>query len=174
MRKIRRIYETSQEINFLSPQKEFSLYWQSFQESELGRIYQAVPWSELAKSFKIRENKKGPDRIFSPKGMLALMFLKSYVNCSDKKLILHLNGNIDFQMFCGIFLGLDRISNYKIVSDIRCELSRVMDIKKLQEVLAIYWKPYLKGPNILMEDATCYETSMRYPTNVKLLWESTE
>ena len=140
----------------------------------MGRIYQAIPWRELAKSLKIRENRKGPDRIFSTQGMLALMFLKSYVNCSDKKLILHLNGNIDFQMFCGIFLGLDRISNYKIVSDIRCELSRVMDIRKLQEVLAIYWKPYLKGPNILMEDATCYETSMRYPTNVKLLWESTE
>jgi hypothetical protein len=26
----------------------------------------------------------------------------------------------------------------------------------------------------MLEDATCYETSMRYPTNVKLLWESTE
>jgi Transposase domain (DUF772) len=174
MRKIRRIFETSQEINFISPQKEFSLYWQSFQASELGNIYQAIPWIELAKALKIRENRKGPDRIFSPQGMLALMFLKSYVTCSDKKLILYLNGNIDFQMFCGIFLGPERISNYKIISDIRCELSRSMDIKKLQNVLAVYWKPYLKGTNIMLEDATCYETSMRYPTNVKLLWESTE
>ena len=174
MRKIRRIYETTQEINFISPQKEFSLYWKSFQESELGRIYQSIPWSELAKSLKIRNNRKGPDRIFSPQGMLALMFLKSYVTCSDKKLILYLNGNIDFQMFCGIFLGPDRISNYKIVSEIRCELSRKLDIKALQGVLADYWKPYLKGTNIMLEDATCYETSMRYPTNVKLLWESTE
>jgi hypothetical protein len=174
MRKIRRIFENSQEINFISPQKEFSLYWQSFQASELGRIYKAIPWIGLAKALKIRENSKGPDRIFSPQGMLALMFLKSYVTCSDKKLILYLNGNIDFQMFCGIFLGPERIINYKIVSDIRCDLSKGMDIKKLQEVLAIYWKPYLKGTNIMMEDATCYETSMRYPTNVKLLWESTE
>jgi len=174
MRKIRRIFETSQEINFISPQKEFTLYWQSFQASELGSIYQAIPWIGLAKALRIRENSKGPDRIFSPQGMLALMFLKSYVTCSDKKLILYLNGNIDFQMFCGIFLGPQRITNYKIVSDIRCELSRIMDIKKLQEVLAIYWKPYLKGTNIMLEDATCYETSMRYPTNVKLLWESTE
>jgi hypothetical protein len=174
MRKIRRIYETTQEINFISPQKEFSLYWKSFQESELGRIYQSIPWSELAKSLKIRNNRKGPDRIFSPQGMLALMFLKSYVTCSDKKLILYLNGNIDFQMFCGIFLGPDRISNYKIVSEIRCELSRKLDIKALQGFLADYWKSYLKGTNIMLEDATCYETSMRYPTNVKLLWESTE
>jgi len=42
MGKIRRIYETTQEINFLSPQKEFLLNWKSFQESELGGIYQAI------------------------------------------------------------------------------------------------------------------------------------
>jgi Transposase domain (DUF772) len=174
MRKIQKIYETTQEINFISPQKEFSLYWKSFQESELGMLYQAIPWSELSKSLKIRKNKKGPDPIFSLQGMLALMFLKSYVGCSDKKLINHLNGNIDFQMFCGIFLGPERISNFKIISEIRCELSRRLDIKILQSVLAGYWKPYLQDPNIMLEDATCYETSMRYPTNVKLLWESTE
>ena len=49
-----------------------------------------------------------------------------------------------------------------------------LDIKNQQEVLATYWKPYLQETNIMLEDATCYETSMRYPTNVKLLWESTE
>jgi len=174
MRKVRRIYETTQEINFLSPQKEFSLYWESFQQSDLGRVYQALPWYELSKSLKIRDKRKGPVRIFSPQGMLALMFLKSYVGCSDRKLISYLNGNIDFQMFCGIFLGPERISNFKIISEIRCELSRRLDIKVLQSVLAGYWKPYLKDPNIMLEDATCYETSMRYPTNVKLLWESTE
>jgi hypothetical protein len=174
MRKVRRIYETTQEISFISPEKEFSLYWKSFQLSELGRVFQAIPWYELAKRLNIREKRKGPDRIFSPQGMLALMFLKSYVDCSDRKLISYLNGNIDFQMFCGIFLGPERINNFKIVSDIRCHLSKCMDIKRLQDVLATYWKPYLKDTNIMLEDATCYETSMRYPTNVKLLWESTE
>jgi len=174
MRKIRRIYETTQEIDFISPQKEFSLYWNSFHKSELGLIYQSIPWHELVKRLKIRENKKGPDRMFSPQGMLALMFLKSYVGCSDRKLISYLNGNIDFQMFCGIFLGPDRISNYKVVSEIRCDLAGRLDIKSLQEVLAGSWKPYISGSNIMLEDATCYETSMRYPTDVKLLWECTE
>jgi len=174
MRKIRRIYESTQEINFISPQKEFTLYWRSFQGSELGMIHQSIPWNELAKSFKIRENRKGPTRMFSPQGMLALMFLKSYVDCSDRKLISYLNGNIDFQMFCGIFLGPDRISNFKIVSDIRSELSRRLDIKALQAKLADYWKPYMIETNIMLEDATCYETSMRYPTNVKLVWECSE
>jgi len=174
MGKIRRIYETTQEIDFISPQKEFLLYWKSFQESELGKIYQVIPWIELSKVLKIREKRKGPSRIFSPQGMLALMFLKSYVDCSDRKLISYLNGSIDFQMFCGVFLGPERIGNFKIVSDIRCELSRRLDIKMLQEVLAGCWKPHLKETNIMLEDATCYETSMRYPTNVKLLWECTE
>ena len=97
MRKVQRIYQTTQEINFHSPQKEFSLYWNSFLESELGRVYQSIPWKELAKSLKIKEFRKGPTRMFSPQGMLALMFLKSYVDCSDRKLIEYLNGNIDFQ-----------------------------------------------------------------------------
>jgi Transposase domain (DUF772) len=171
MRKIRRIYESSQEINFNSPQKEFSLYWNSFQKSELGSIYRSIPWGDMAKGLKIKAYKKGPSRIFSAQGMLSLMFLKSYVSCSDRKLIEHLNGNIDFQMFCGIFLGPERIVNYKIVSDIRCYLSSKLNVKELQKVLANAWKPYMSQSNIMLEDATCYETSMRYPTNIKLLWE---
>lgn len=171
MRKVQRIFESTQEINFNSPQKEFFLYWNSFEKSELGRIYLSIPWTELVKSLKIKEYRKGPSKHFSPQGMVALMFLKSYVGCSDKKLIEYLNGNIDFQLFCGIFLGPERISNYKIISKIRCYLSSKLDIKGLQKVLATHWKPYMSQTNIMLEDATCYETSMRYPTNVKLLWE---
>ena len=171
MRKVRRIYETTQEINFNSPQKEFSLYWHRFEQSELGKVYHCIPWSELVVTLKIKEYKKGPTRIFSPQGMLALMFLKSYCNCSDRKLIEYLNGNIEFQLFCGIFLGIERLENSKIVSHIRTELSGKLDIRQVQRVLAKAWRPYINQSNIMLEDATCYETSMRYPTNVKLLWE---
>jgi hypothetical protein len=174
MRKVRRIFETTQEINFNSPEKEFSLYLKSFNESELGGIYRAIPWNGIVKKLKIRENNKGPDLIFGPQGMVALMFLKSYIECSDEMLINHINGNIHFQIFCGILLGAERIKNFKIVSDIRCRLARNLDIKEVQGVLATYWKPYMRYTNVMLEDATCYETSMRYPTNVKLLWESTE
>lgn len=174
MRKIRRIYESTQKLNFISPHEEFSLYWTSFQQSELDMIYQAIHQRELTKSLKIRDKREGSDPIFVPQGMLSLMFLKSYVGCSGRKLISYLNGNIDFQMFWSIFLGPERIGNFKIVSDIRCELSKFLDVKVLQGVLVGYWKLYLKETNIMLEDATCYETSMRYPTNVKLLWEGTE
>jgi hypothetical protein len=37
--------------------------------------------------------------------------------------------------------------------------------------LATHWKPWLEHTGILLEDATCYETDMRFPTDVKLLWE---
>jgi len=90
----------------------------------VGKVYQAIPWKELLKQLKLRESPKGPLRMFSPQGMIALMFLKSYACCSDKKLIEQLNGNINYQLFCGIFLGTNRIANYKIVSEIRCVLSK--------------------------------------------------
>lgn len=172
--KVQRIYETSLEINFNSPGQEFSLYWDSFLQSEIGQIYQAVPWADLIKHFNLRENKKGPVRFFSPQGMIALMFLKSYVGCSDKKLVEHLNGNINFQLFCDIFLQGERLTNFKIVSQVRTYLSKRLNIYEAQKILAKHWKPFIKHPNIMLTDATCYETAMRYPTNVKLLWESVD
>jgi len=172
--KIQRIHETTLEINFKSPREEFALYWSSFLQSETGKIYTAIPWDALVKQFRLKEYKKGPTRIFSPRGMIALMLLKSYVGCSDRKLIEHINGNINFQLFCGIFLEGKRITNFKIVSDIRTYLSGRLDIKQTQKILAQHWKPYMEQPYIMLTDATCYETAMRYPTNIKLLWESVD
>jgi hypothetical protein len=174
MSKLQRIFESTQEISFISPQKEFSLYWNSFLGSELGKIYRAIPWEGLVKTLKIRENRKGRFALFSPQGKLALMFLKAYTGLSDKKLYEHLNGSIQYQMFCGIFLGPEKLSDFKIVSRIRTELSRKLNIRNTQEVLTKAWKPYIKQPNIVLEDATCYESYIRFPTNVKLLWESVE
>lgn len=171
MSKIKRIFETTQEIVFISPQKEFSLYWNSFLSSELGKVYQSIPWTELAKDLKIRHKHKGRNALFSPQGKLALMFLKAYTGLSDRKLIENINGNIQYQMFCGIFLGPNSLNDFKIVSRFRTELSKKLDIKTTQYTLANAWKPYIDFPNVILEDATCYETSVRFPTNVKLLWE---
>jgi len=102
---------------------------------------------------------------------LALMFLKAYSDLSDRKLIEHLNGSIQYQMFCGILLGPEKLPDFKFVSRIRTELSRKLDIRTAQHVLAKAWKPYINQPNVVLEDATCYESYIRYPTNVKLLWE---
>jgi hypothetical protein len=117
--KVQRISESALEINFKSPREEFSLYWNSFLQSEIGQIYRAIPWDDLVCHFKLKEKRKGPARIFSPRGMLALMFLKSYVDCSDRKLVEHLNGNINFQLFCDIFLQGERLEHFKLVSQVR-------------------------------------------------------
>lgn len=171
MNKLRRIFESTPEISFLSPQQEFSLYWKSFLESELGQIYQSIPWQRIIKSLKLKENRSGRKSMFSPQGKLALMFLKSYSGMSDRRVYEQLNGNIQWQMFCGIFLGPEKLEDFKVISRIRTELAKKLNIRETQDVLAKSWKPYLEQTNIVMEDATCYESYMRFPTNVKLLWE---
>ena len=175
MGKLIRIFERTQPINFLSPQNEYNLYRSSFLNSELGLIYQGIPWQELILSFGLKDKRHGPDSLFSPQGKLALMFLKSYTNFSDRKLIGSVNGNLHYQMFCGIILRAgESLKDYKIVSRIRTELGARLDLEDCQQVLARAWKPYMIQTHVMLEDATCYETQMRYPTNVKLLWESVD
>jgi hypothetical protein len=137
----------------------------------LGTIYQAIPWKELIKHLKLKEQRNGRAANFSPQGKLALMFLKAYSGLSDRKLIEHLNGSIQYQLFCGIFLGPEKLPDFKIVSKIRTGLSGKLHVSTTQQILANAWKPYIKQPNVVLEDATCYESYIRHPSDVKLLWE---
>lgn len=100
------------------------------------------------------------------------MFLKHYASCSDDKVIQQLNGNLDYQFFCDIYLGLDRLTNSRIVSDIRCELSCLLNIEQLDKILYSYCSPCIEEPEKIVVYATCYESELRYPTDQKLLWES--
>ena len=57
-------------------------------------------------------------------------------------------------------------------SSVTCtELAERLDIKFLQSILTTYWKPYLENLHVCMTDATCYESHLRFPTDVKLLWK---
>ncbi len=158
----------------LFPSQNFEVFKNRFYQSDLGKIYSAIPWDEMIKTFDIKEEQEGRKFLFPPQGRLALMFLKNYSGLSDRKLIEHLNGNIEWQFFCGIFLGFNRIHNYKIVSQIRCELATKLDIEKTEKVFYDYWKPFINDSEKVLIDATCYESEMRYPTDVKLLWECVE
>jgi len=171
MRKLRRIFETTPEFSFLSPQSEFLLYWNKFLESELGKIYQVIPWNDLIKLLQLKEPRQGRVAYFNSQGKLALMFLKAYTGLSDRKLVEHLNGSLEFQMFCGIFLGPERLVDFKFVSKIRGELAGKLQISTVQQAFSKAWKPYINQPNVILEDATCYESYIRYPTNIKLIWE---
>jgi len=174
MGKIRRISEFQHTFSFKSQTEEFAIFFERFLQGDLGMIYQGIPWNELVKTFGLKSAKKGPATIFSLKGKLALMFLKHYSCCSDKRLIEQLNGNIDYQFFCDIYLGVERLTNYKIVSEIRCELAKCLEINKVEQTLFNHWSSYIKDKGSVTTDATCYESEVRYPTNQKLLWESVD
>lgn len=175
MTKIHKIFESGLEINFNTKEESLNLYWNSFLKSELGKVYQSIPWDELTQKFGLKPQRIGRPSVFSPQGKVALMFLKQYTGLSDKKLMDRLNSDYQFQFFCGVHIPVDNpLSNFKIISEIRTELGSKLNIQALQKVLAQSWKPYIENPNIIMEDATCYESYMRYPTDVKLLWESNE
>jgi hypothetical protein len=175
MSKVIKLTEKLSQINFYSPHQEYELYRSSFLKSELGKVYQCIPWNDLIGSFKLKPAKVGRKALFDSQGQLALMFLKAYTGLSDRKLIEQLNGNIYYQLFCGVLLSPeDCLVDYKIVSKIRTHLGKKLDIQSSQKVLARYWKPYLRDTHAMLTDATCYESHLRYPTNIKLLWESVD
>ena len=122
--------------------------------------------------FKLTESCKGRKATFSPRGRIGLMFLKHYACCSDQKLIEQLNSNLDYQFFCDIELGLNRLSNDKIVSQIRCELGDKLNVESIEKLFYANWKDYISNPDQVTTDATCYESEVRYPTDQKLLWEA--
>lgn len=172
MRKVQKLSELEPTISF----SEFDFYKRyeaSFSGSELGGLYRAIPFASLANSLGLKESEKGRISYFSPEGKLALMFLKSYTGFSDSQLIDNLNSNIHYQLFCGVRINpLKPLTNFKIVSAIRCEIASVLKIDELQGILSNHWKPYMNNLQVQMTDATCYESYIRYPSDVKLLWES--
>lgn len=181
MAKIRNLSEIQQEIAFT----EFDFYQryaETFKSSELGRIKSLLPLREMAISFNLIEEhpmhkrvKRGRKSFFTPEGKVALAFLKMYTGLSAPKLMEALNGNIHYQIFCGIRISPeDPLTNYKLIDSILLELSRKLKVQEQQQILADAWKPYMKDLDTVYTDASCYESLMRFPTDVKLLWECTE
>ena len=125
-------------------------YRKSFNESELGRLHSMFhAWQKNGLS----EQRLGRRNIFSHSAKITLMILKAYTGFSDRLLMEHLNRNIHYQMFYGI----------------RNEMASRFDIGSLRKIPASHWKPYLDNLHVCMTDATCYESHMRFPTDMKLL-----
>jgi len=173
--KVRRISEFQARIDFPNFDSNYKKHLDAFNSTSLGQIHSAIPWNNLVREFNIKVHKKGPECIFSPKGKLALMFLKNYAGVSDYKLIEQLNGNIHYQIFCDLLLEPGtRIENFKIVSQVRCELAGSLKIESCEKVLFDFWKPHMNNLDSITCDATCYESSIKYPTDVKLLYDSVQ
>lgn len=164
------------QIEFSTPHEQAEQYWDFFLKTELGGIYQVIPWASLCKHFHPqRQEHRGKKPEFELQGKIALQFLKSYSGVSDEELMDRLSSDYVYQFFCGVYYRPgDKIPGFKIISDIRCELAGRLKTGDLQKTLADSWRPYMKDTHVELTDATCYESYIRYPTDVKLLWESIE
>ena len=111
----------------------------------------------------------------SIRGGIALQMLKSYLGLSDAKLIARINSNWVLQFLCGIRLKEGSwIKDRDYVGRWRRFLAKDINYDIFQKKLVWHWKPKMKNTNVVMMDATCYESYLHYPTDVKLLWESCE
>ena len=103
------------------------------------------------------------------------MFLKPYTGLSDNGLVELLNGSIHMQLFCGVLIEpSEPLRDGKVVSAIRNRLTATLDIGDMQKILYGHCKQDLTDTDMFLTDATCYESHLRYPTDVKLLWECWE
>ena len=90
---------------------------------------------------------------------IALTVLKTYTGFSDRQPVEHLNGNIHYQMFCGIMIDPSfPITNNEIVSTTHNEMASRLDIDSLLEILA--------------SCQHCRSFGIRRPPNKYTIWKS--
>lgn len=146
-----------------------------FSQTELGQLYQAIPFEKLAAPFEKHLNNcpQGRKAIFSIEGGIGLLFLKHYLKLSDEKLIMRVNADWQLQMFCQVYISRHNpVKDKDIVGRWRRFFAEHGDLEQMQEILLEYWQPYMEQTHIRLDDATVFESYIKYPTDVKLLWDS--
>ena len=146
-----------------------------FLSTDLRQLHQSIPFTALASKIPLPSYEKsgrGRKPFLKVEGGIALMILKHYLGLSDELLIERLNTDWCMQRFCGVQLGLRKIKDKNLVSWWRSYPGNHLNITELQGVLIETWKPYMEQTHVTFMDATCTESYLRYPTAVKLLWES--
>ena len=146
-----------------------------FYQSDLGKLFKSIPFKQLASGIRSpasEQSGRGRKPFLKIEGGIGLMVLKHYLGLSDELLIERLNTDWCMQYFCGLQLGVRKIKDKNLVSWWRAFLGKDLDIEKLQLILSEHWKPWMQQTHVTLMDATVYESSVRYPTDAKLLWES--
>jgi len=146
-----------------------------FLQTDLGKLYRAIPFDKLAALVpptKREQSGRGRKAWLTTEGGIALMILKHYHGLSDALLIERLNTDWAMQRFCRLHLrpGI-RIRDDDLPGRWRKRLSAYLDIDQWQLQLASHWKGDLKHTHMGLVDATCYESFITYPTEVKLIWK---
>jgi hypothetical protein len=141
--------------------------------TELGAIYQTIDWAALVRLLPKKKTKAGSPSLLPSQGYFGLMFLKHYLKLSDEKLLERLNTDWAMQMFCGVlFTDNQIIRDNAFVSNVRTYLAKHIDLNAFQQTLITNWKQEIPDKQVVLMDAACYESHIRFPTDVKLLWES--
>jgi transposase, IS5 family len=152
------------------------LLHEKFLQTDLGKIYLAIPFDRLAAIIPCAPHSKsglGRKPWFDVKGGIALQFLKHYLQLSDELLMQRINTDWSMQLFCGILLRADeKISDVNLPSWWRSYIGSHWDMDAMQKELALHWKPFMQHTGVGMQDATCYESRISFPTDVKLIWNS--
>ena len=160
------------QLALFSPDIAQSLRQQVFAQTALGQFHASLPLEELAAQLPRPKSKAGAKPWFNSYGKIALQFLKAYCNCSDVKLLERINTDWALQLFCGIQLGPNQwIKDKDLIWKTRTWVASHLDMDQAQQTLIRYWKPVLNNTHLGMSDATCYESYIKYPTDVKLLWD---
>lgn len=150
------------------------LLHEKFLQTDLGELYLAIPFERLAATIApLPYSKSGLGRTpwLDVKGGIALLVLKHYLQLSDELLIQRINTDWSMQLFCGILLRPDeRIRDTNLPSWWRTYIGKHLNIDAMQIELAKHWKPFMEQTGVGMQDATCYESRISYPTDVKLIW----
>jgi len=150
------------------------LLHERFLQTDLGKIYLAIPFDKLvARIASPAYSKSGLGRKpwFDMKGGIALQFLKHYLQLSDELLMQRINTDWGMQLFCGILLrGDERIRDTNLPSWWRTYIGKHLNVDDMQKEFALHWRPFMQGTGVGMQDATCYESRISFPTDVKLIW----
>lgn len=72
--KIQRISGFQSILEFPDFASSYNSYYNSFKATDLGKIHQSLPLDSMVAQMGLKDSRKGPQSIFSPKGKLALMF----------------------------------------------------------------------------------------------------
>lgn len=163
------------ELTLFPPDVARSLKYQVFLSTPLGQLHSSLPIAELAALLPQPKAKVGAKPWFDNYAKVALQFLKAREGYSDEKLLERLNTDWALQLFCGIQLKPnERIKDKDVIWKARAWVAEHLDIPKFQEILIAHWKPWMQGLHLGLCDATCYESHIKYPTDVKLLWDCIE
>lgn len=151
---------------------DWAIRFQRFEKMELGQLKASLPIKELAKLLPEKKTKVGSKPWFDNEGKIALQFLKAYEDCSDARLLSNINTDWKLQLFCGLQLSEnEEIKDPNLIWQIRKQVSQYLNIEEFQSILIKYWKGELEHKHLGLSDATCYESYIKYPTDVGLLWD---